>query len=219
MKSTNKIKADLTLFIKIQQNKYLQSKGKTEFDGDQERELVTDNILYAFKKKIVPEYLRLNNLNKEAKENWFNSIDIDYSNLDVEQDDIFDEIEISDELLKKLSDHYDEIFYFLPEGGWKLLLFAGPAFEVYGFPIERFKEIFSGTEPTNFEVDFFSWAYDFVVSLMPLVTERSKKKMKMLIEEAAAVGLEFLTEEQVMEVIPQIIEQISDTYKNDLRKK
>ncbi|MFN3695129.1 MAG: hypothetical protein ACK4UV_08975, partial [Ignavibacterium sp.] len=181
MKSTNKIKADLTLFIKIQQNKYLQSKGKTEFDDDQERELVTDNILYAFKKKIVPEYLRLNNLNKEAKENWFNSIDIDYSNLDVEQDDIFDDIELSDELLKKLSDHYDEIFYFLPEGGWRLLLFAAPAYEVYGFPIERFKKIFSGAELTNFEVDFFSWAHDFVVSLIPLVTERSKKKMKILI--------------------------------------
>lgn len=219
MKLNNKIIADKNLFVEIQQNKYLKSIGKTEFDNDQERELVTDNIIIVFKKEIISEHLRLKNLNKEAKENWYNSIDIEHSDLDFEKDDISNEIELSNELLKKLSDRYDEIFDFLPEGGGRLLLFAAPAYEIYGFPIERFKEIFSGTELTNFEVDFFSWAHDFVVSLMPLVTERSKKKMKILIEEAAAIGLEFLSEDQLVEVIPQIIEQISKIYKDDLRKK
>lgn len=218
MKSKNKIEADVNLFIDIHRNKYLKSVGKTEFSNIKEAKLVTDKITSVYNKEIASDHLRLDNLNADAKRQWYRSIEINYSDLNLSENDSFDDPEFPAEAFDKVSAHYDELFYFLPEGGWKLLLFAGPAFETYGFPQKRFKQIFAGKELTDFEVDLFNWAYDFVISIMAILSEKSNKKKKKLIEEAVIIGLDFLSEDDVRKVIPIISQQLLDITKDDFWK-
>lgn len=218
MKSTKEIKADSKLFFEIQLNKYLNSIGKTEFSNFKEAKLVTDKITSVYNKEIASDQLRLDNLKFEAKQKWFSSVEIEYSDLNLSKNDSVDDPEFPAEAFDKVLAHYDELFYFLPEGGWKLLLFAGPAFEVYGFPLKRFKQIFAGKELTDFEVDLFTWAHDFVLSIMAILSEKSNKKKKKLIEEAVIIGLDFLSEDDVRKVIPIISQQLLDSTKDDFWK-
>lgn len=204
MKSIKSIKRDLNLFLDVQTAKYLQSANKEKFSSDAEAQSVTEQIADVFEKRVAPDYLRLNNLNKEAKIDWFNSIEINFDEEIDRVNELIENFDPTDFDLDIISEHYDKIFYFLPPASWQVLILASPAFEAVGFPLNRFKEIFSGEPLTKIEIDLFSWAYELTLCIIEAINEKSKKRMTEAIEDALAVGLEFLSEEETEEVIKKI---------------
>ena len=143
MKSNKEIKQDYHLFLDIQTGKYLKSANKSEFSNDAEAQLVTGQIVNVYNQKVASDHLRLGNLNEDAKIAWFNSIEVDFDGEVDDENELMDDIDPADLDLDMISEHYDDIFYFLPPDAWRVLILAGPAFEAIGLPLKRFKEIFA----------------------------------------------------------------------------
>lgn len=204
MKSEIQLSADYNLFIKIQMDKYFKIAAKTEFSSEAEAKLILDRIVSAYNEKIASDHLRLDNLNDHAKQKWFESIEIDFLKEEIDDVELPDDFEFPDEALDEVSNQFDQIFYFLPEGAWRILLFAGPAFEAYGLPLKRFKKIFKGELLTEIEIDLFTWAYDLTLSVFNSISTKSKKKKIKFMEEAVETGMEFLSEDEIGKVIHEI---------------
>lgn len=253
-KSKNTLEKDYSLFKKIQVRKYLESRNKEDFSTDFEETVILERIGNYFEECIIPEKLKILNLNKKAKEEWFKSIEIDYSDLEGEFDDEFeigdidyddeefddedfdedeelwddvDEDEWWDGLIKKENlydeeeiaglyvlspEEYDELFSFLPKGAWEVFMYCIPIFETYGFPFKRLKEIFSGATLTNFEIEFFKWAHDFVLSVVLILIEKNDKKRKKLVDKSINTGLHFLTLEQTFGLLRVLTTMLADIY-------
>lgn len=204
MKSNKKMKQDYNLFLDIQTGKYLKNANKTEFSNDAEAQLVIKKIVDVYNQKVASNHLRLDNLNKDAKIAWFNSIEINFDEEIDNANEFMDDIDPADMDLDTISEHFDYIYYFLPRGAWKVLILAGPAFEAINFRLKRFKEISAGAPLTKIEIDVFTWAYELTLVVIETVIEKSKKKRREAMEEAVAIGLEFLNEEETEKVIIEI---------------
>lgn len=251
-KNNNTLEKDYKLFERIQVKKYLESKNKMDFSTDFEETVILERIGNYFEDCIISEKLKLLNLNKKAKEEWFKSIDIDYSDLEedfdeyldddeyevdeidddedyddeefwdavdvdewldglIKKENLYDEEEIAD-LYVLSPEEYDELFSFLPKGAWEVFMFCIPLFEAYGFPFKRLKEIFSGASLTNFEVEFFKWAHDFLLSVISILIEKNDKKRKKLLDKAIDTGLYFLTLEQTFGLMRVLSIMLADIY-------
>lgn len=204
MKSNKKMKQDYNLFLDIQTGKYLKNANKTEFSNDAEAQLVIKKIVDVYNQKVASNHLRLDNLNKDAKIAWFNSIEINFDEEIDNANEFMDDIDPADMDLDTISEHFDYIYYFLPRGAWKVLILAGPAFEAINFRLKRFKEISAGAPLTKIEIDVFTWAYELTLVVIETVIEKSKKKRREAMEEAVAIGLEFLNKEETEKVIIEI---------------
>ncbi len=207
MRTIKEIKEDYNLFIDIQINKYLKSVDKTEFSDEQEATLVLRRIFYTYNVTIADEHLKLTNLNREAKEKWFESIEIDF---DQDNDDDISEFEDYDEF-EEATESFYERFPFLPEGSIVALLFVGPALEAYGMPFERFNTLLRGEdECTEIEEDLLIWAFDLTLTIMEAVAERNKKKKEKILNEAFIIAQQELNKEDSRKVINAIVKDIKE---------
>jgi hypothetical protein len=207
MRTIKEIKEDYNLFIDIQINKYLKSVDKTEFSDEQEATLVLRRIFYTYNVTIADEHLKLTNLNREAKEKWFESIEIDF---DQDNDDDISEFEDYDEF-EEATESFYERFPFLPEGSIVALLFVGPALEAYGMPFERFNTLLRGEdECTEIEEDLLIWAFDLTLTIMEAVAERNKKKKEKIFNEAFIIAQQELNKEDSRKVINAIVKDIKE---------
>jgi hypothetical protein len=207
MRTIKEIKEDYNLFIDIQINKYLKSVDKTEFSDEQEATLVLRRIFYTYNVTIADEHLKLTNLNREAKEKWFESIEIDFNQ---DNDDDISEFEDYDEF-EEATESFYERFPFLPEGSIVALLFVGPALEAYGMPFERFNTLLRGEdECTEIEEDLLIWAFDLTLTIMEAVAERNKKKKEKIFNEAFIIAQQELNKEDSRKVINAIVKDIKE---------
>ncbi len=210
MKSIEEIKADYQLFIDIQLGKYLKQTGKSEFSNHEEAGFVMNKIGEAYNKEVAAEHLRLDNLNKEAKTTWFNSIEIDFNE---KENDYSEFIEIVNSDFEKISEGLADTFPFLPEGALTVLIFSGPALGAYGLPFERFKKLLIGEdEPTEIEEDALQWAFDMSLAVMGSVVEVSKAKRKQCLIDAVQIAAEELDEELAIEVVGEIAADMIEVF-------
>jgi len=223
-KSIEEIKSDYHLFADIQISKYLSRKNKSAFSDDKEAEFVVEEILNTYNEKIASDHLRLNNLNQASKVSWFNSIEIDFEELNITDlpDDNIPELDI---FTKELISSFDDIFYFLPEGAIIYLLHAGPALEAYGYLLERFNKITEGEEPTEIEEDLLNWAYDLVFEIHLAYFEKNKNKKDDFLANAMIIAEEELDKKTASDVVAKIYVNIKEFFaefeekKDQLKKK
>ncbi len=212
MKSIEEIKADYNLFLDIQINKYLTNLNRTEFENIDEANLILKKIADAYDNKIASDHLRLNNLNKDAKINWFNSVHIDFTAPD--NDLLFEPEDFTEEEMLRINDYFYERFPFLPEGSSAVLLFVGPALEAYGLPFERFQELMLGDDYcTEIEEDILTWAFELTLLVMGSVFERSKKKRENFYKEAVLIAEEELARKDAIKVVNEIASGIKNMQK------
>jgi hypothetical protein len=219
-KKIEEIKADYHLFIDIQMGKYLSSRNKNEFSSDEEARLVMGKIIDTYNQKIASDHLRLDNLNEAAKTSWFNSVEIDFSAESAVHSgrDGFapgeenfttsfmgtKDIPKIDKVTGDFISFYNDALPFLPEGAIIYLMFAGPALEAYGYPLDRFKKIIEGEEPTEIEEDLLLWAYDLSFSVAEAYLEKDKVEKDILIEYSISIAEEELDEKTALEVVAEI---------------
>ncbi len=141
-------------------------------------------------------------MNLQKKE-WFNSIEIDFD-IYTDDDVSFDNFDPSG--FEDISEHFNEVFDFLPEQSWGVLMLAGPALETYGLSLKKIKEVFEGETMTELEKNLFEWTYKLTLYVMGYSIENSKNKKREFINKAVSVGLEFLDEKQTEMVISEITE-------------
>ncbi len=217
MRSIDQIKADYNLFIDIQIAKYLKTVNKDSFSNDSEARTVIEKVIKTYNEIIAPEHLKLDNLTLSAKTAWFNSIEVNYEE---DYDTRFIEtINITGNKFENTeNDNYD-LFPFLEEGLLPLIIFTGPALRTYGLPIERFKKLLGGEEPTEIEEDLITWAVDIVFYVMGSIFEDTKKAKKESLNIAIEIAMEFLNEQDSKEVVNEIKAQINDTFESEEESK
>ena len=217
MKSIDQIKTDYNLFIDIQIAKYLKTVDKDSFSNDREARTVIEKIIEAYNKIIAPEHLKLDNLTLSAKTAWFNSIEVNY-------DEVYDIQLIEDsynpegEFENTENNNYG-LFPFLEEDLFPLIVFIGPALRIYGLPLERFENLISGEEPTEIEEDLITWAVNIVLYVMGSIFEDTKESRKESFNMAIEIAMEFLTEQDAVEVVNEINAQINDVYNSEQQRK
>ncbi|MBU0558913.1 MAG: hypothetical protein KJ799_10565 [Bacteroidetes bacterium] len=200
-KSINEIRVDNNLFVDIQMGKYLKKFSKSDFDSEREAQMVTGKIIASWNGEICHEHERLDNSSLESKTAWFNSVEIDF-----DKDDSFDES--TGDMEKEMIERFDDVFYFLPKYAIMFLLFAGPAFEAYEYPIERFSELADGEEPTEIEEELLIWAYDIAFNVMGAFFKKKKFEKEHLLDEAYEIAIEELDPETASEVVLEIYSNI-----------
>ncbi len=216
MKSIEEIKADYHLFIDIQMGKYLKNVNKSEFSNDSEAKLVLDKIVEAYNQKVASDHLRLDNLNNAAKTAWFNSIELDFRK---EVTKAISEFEaVFENEFEKVTEHFYDIFPFLPDGSMEVLIFVGPALEAYGLPFERFKDLILGEPPTEIEEDIITWAFEVTFNVMGSLVERGKAKRKKILDDAIKIAGEELDKETAINVVQEICNAITETIGKEPKK-
>ncbi|MCL6495951.1 MAG: hypothetical protein K6T54_14405 [Ignavibacterium sp.] len=209
MRTIKEIKEDYNLFVDIQINKYLKTVDKKEFSDEQEATSVLRRIFYTYNVDISDEHLKLTNLKREAKEKWFESIEIDFDqNVSDENSKLED---ITNDDLEKATEFFYERFPFLPDGSIVALLFVGPALEAYGLPAERFYTLMRGEdECTEMEEDLLIWAFELTLTVMESVFEKSKNRREKAFKEALSIAMEEFDEANALEVIEEIASIIKE---------
>lgn len=217
-KSIEEIKADYHLFLDIQMDRYLQSRNKSEFSNEEEAECVLKKIVETYNTKIAADHLRLDNLNKEAKIEWFNSVNIDLGTPDIlsEPEKIIPD---TDKTARKLISFYDNLFAFLPEGAVLYIINAGPAFEALGYPVERFKKLIEGEEPTEIEKDILEWAYDLGSNAALAAFEKDEFKKQKYLNRAILIAKEELEEESAPGVVAAIYKNFEKPFPDFKKQK
>ncbi len=200
--SEKKLKSDYDEFVDIQTEKYFRLAGKDAFDSVKEANKIIGTIIQTWNQKVAPFYDNFQEKSREAKAAYFNSIEIDFTIVPTQKKDKYDEAGFA---LADILRHYDDIFYFLPQGAVMFILFSGPALDAYGYSLERLKKIFDGEPPTNFEKDLLQWAYDLTTEIMAYYLETNKRQKKEHYLEAVYIAEEMLDEELVEEVIEDIV--------------
>lgn len=215
-KSIEEIKADYHLFFDIQMGKYFKQSNKESFDNDDEANLILGKIVQIWNGKIANDHDRLDNSDLTSKSAWFNSIKIDFGQT---ESYIPDTYEIHDNYNdgpfenlkdKKSMEAFDDVFYFLPKGAFNLLIFAGPALEAYEYPVERFKELLNGDEPTEIEKDILTWAFDIVAEIMTGYFDA--ENIDDHFWDAVSIAYEELDQKLAVEVVSEILMNIEYEY-------
>jgi hypothetical protein len=217
-KTIEEIKADYHLFIDIQMGKYLSSRNKNEFNSDEEAKLVMNKIIEVYNQKIAPDHLRLDNLNEAAKASWFNSIEIEFGKPDSTYSPVKTPPAIS-KVTKNFISFYNDALPFLPEGAIMYLIFAGPALEAYGYPLDRFRKIIEGEKPTEIEEDLLLWAYDLSFSVAEACLEKDKVEKDLLIEYSISIAEEELDDETAKKVVEEIYSNFEEDFSGFEKKK
>lgn len=225
MRTIEEIKEDYNLFFDIQINKYLKTVDRTEFKDEQEASLVLRRIFYTYNVTIADEHLKLTNLKREAKEKWFESIEIDFDQDDSDEISTFEDFTNDD--FEKAADFFYERFPFLPDGSMVALLFVGPALDAYGLPAERFHSLLKGEdECTEFEEDLLSWAFELTLTVMESVFDESKKRREKAFKEALSIAMEEFDKDDALLLIEAITtnmkefgKELDNQYSKDKNKK
>jgi len=213
-----KIQADYHLFIDIQTKKYLVKKNKNEFTSKKEAKDIIDIIIAVWNESITNEKEKLDSLDTSGKAAWFNSININFDQA-INSEMPAGEIKDPKELVEEIEAYYDELFPFLPEGGFKFLIFAGPAFEAFGYPIERYKKLITGEErPTEIEEDLLLWAYNLSFGVTAACKEKDKNKKNGLLLKTIEYAEEYLDKETAMDVTAEIYTEVKNSI-DDLLKR
>jgi hypothetical protein len=210
-KTIEEMNAGYKLFLDIQMGKYLKSMNKAEFDSDEEAANVIKKIVNEWNNSIADKHAMLDNSDLTAKTSWFNSVNIDFKKSAGMKTMPGTTKEIQEET-KEMISHYNEIFPYLPEGAVLLLLFAGPAMEAYGYPLERFNKLVNGEEPTEIEIDLLRWAYDIALLSMSAFMEKIKSKKKKYLEKSIDIAAEELDKETALGVVHDIYENIEEHF-------
>lgn len=209
MRAIEEIKKDYNLFFDIQINKYLNTVDRTEFKDEQEASLVLKRILYTYNVTIADEHLKLTNLKREAKEKWFESIEIDFDQNDSDDNSTFEDFSNDD--LEKATEFFYERFPFLPDGSIVALLFVSPALEAYGMPAERFYTLMRGEDDcTEMEEDLLIWAFELTLSVMESVLEKSKNRREKAFKEALSIAMEEFDKDDALVLIEAIATNIKE---------
>ncbi len=209
MRTIEEIKEDYNLFFDIQINKYLKSVDRTEFKDEQEASLVLRRIFYTYNITIADEHLKLTNLKREAKEKWFESIEIDFDDsIDIETSDFGS---LDQDMLQDILNNFHERFPFLAEDSIIAFPFVGPALEAYGLPAERFYTLLRGEdECTEFEEDLLIWAFELTLTVMEYVFDKSKKRREKAFKEALSIAMEEFDEDVALEIVNDIAAGIKE---------
>lgn len=213
-KSIEEIKADSNLFIDIQMGKYLSSRNKSEFSSDEEAKLIMDKIIEIYNQEIAADHLRLDNLNEAAKVSWFNSVEIDFEKPQRNSLPVEKSLVDIDKETKEFISFYNNEFYFLPEGAILYLIFAGPALEAYGYPLERFKKIAYGEEPTEIEKDLLGWASDLSRGISMAYHEKNEVKKEKFLDASFYVACEKLDKKTAAKVVEDIYANYEEDFTN-----
>lgn len=220
-KSIEEIKADTHLFIDIQMGKYLSSRNKSEFSSDEEAKLIMDKIIEIYNQEIAADHLRLDNLNEAGKVSWFNSVEIDFEK-PVNNYPPAENFPINN-VTKEFISFYNDEFSFLPESAIMYLMFAGPALEAYGYPLERFKKIADGEEPTEIEKDILRWAYDLSFGISIAYLEKNEVKKEKFLDASFYLACEKLDNKTSAKVVEDIYanyeEDFAELHKNKKSQK
>jgi hypothetical protein len=209
VRAIEEIKKDYNLFFDIQINKYLNTVDRTEFKDEQEASLVLKRILYTYNVTIADEHLKLTNLKREAKEKWFESIEIDFDQNDSDDNSTFEDFSNDD--LEKATEFFYERFPFLPDGSIVALLFVSPALEAYGMPAERFYTLMRGEDDcTEMEEDLLIWAFELTLSVMESVLEKSKNRREKAFKEALSIAMEEFDKDDALVLIEAIATNIKE---------
>jgi len=203
MRTIEEIKEDYNLFIDIQINKYLKTVDRTKFRDEQEATLVLRRIFYTYNATVADEHLKLTNLKREAKEKWFESIEIDFD--DSIDNETSDSESIDQDNLHFILEHFHERFPFLPEDSIIAFPFVGPALEAYGLPAERFHTLLRGEdECTEIEEDLLIWAFELTLTVMESIFEESRKRKEKAFKEALSIAMEEFDKEDALEIVNNI---------------
>lgn len=227
MKSPEEIKKDYQMFIDIQMSKFFKLTGQSAFKNDKEANDVLKIIIGVYNNQIATDHLRLDNLADEAKATWFNSVEINFNNINLnnvksnnlESNYALNDIDIGDdehleEMYETLKE-FDEIFDFLPKGAMPVILNGLPLFEIYGYPIERFRNIVSGEIKTRkFDEEIFSWVFDTSLAIMDSVLNKNKDERQLAYQEAIEIAQDFLDDDEAKFVV----EEIKMSYENVVLK-
>jgi hypothetical protein len=213
----DKIKADYNLFIELQIKKYLEQCGKDKFSTNDETKAVVDKIVAVWNSEIADQHERLDNTDLEAKTEWFNSVEIDF---DLDQQlqvtkSLWDGTDID---FMDMVEYYDELFPFLPKGAIVFLTFAGPAFEAYGYPIERYTKLFNGEEPTEIEKLLLYWAHNIAYGVMAFHIEKSASNRENIRSATLKIAEMELDPQTARKVFDDILTYIKE-YFGDVHKK
>ncbi|MEM5777991.1 MAG: hypothetical protein QXJ06_06185 [Candidatus Aenigmatarchaeota archaeon] len=209
MLKIEELREDFNLFLKIHLEKYRLYANRDEFIDDTEMEIVFNNILDYFIDNIIPEKLKLKNLSEAAKTEWFSSIEFDYYNYDLPDD------EEIDQNLEKTIRLLSSNFPFLPEDSLAVLVFAGPALDAYGLPRDRFMDLLEGKDKcTEIEEHLITWAFNLTALAISSIKEKNKKKRQKYLKEAIAIASEELNEAEAQEVVNEIIENYQELTKD-----
>ena len=215
MKSIEQIKQDYNSFIDIQTGKYFKLADKSAFDNDAEAKLVLDEIVKVYNENVASEHLKLDNLNAQAKNKWFSEIDIDFKKLLNEMNEYEEEFNAQ---LDEVSNQFDKIFNFLPNGSMNVVIFSGPALDAFGLPLERFEALVKGEKPTEVEKDLIEWAFEVTLNIMDAYFSKSKSKKRNALKEAEILAEEYLDPVQSENVVKTILRNITDAF-GDFAKK
>jgi len=200
--SIEQIKADYHLFLDIQIGKYFKLAKRSDFKSDAEAKIVLRVIIDTYNSQIASQHLRLDNSSTEAKTAWFNSVEIEFKNINNKVDQYSKEYDIT-------LDRYDNQFDFLPPGAITKLMFAGPALEAYGYNFQRFKEVLDGSPVSDIEKHILLWAYNLVSEVFLSYNSKNIKKKGHHIANATSICMEELDTNKADSVVQEIYSNIA----------
>lgn len=189
-KLIDEIRADYHLFFDIQIGKYLKQVNKGEFDTQAEAKRIINKIINIWNEKISVEKEKLDTLDKAAKAGWFNSIEIDFinTNIDKYRRVIPAKIKPSNEIMGK-------VLPGLTDSELNLVPFCWTLLEPHGYKYERMRDIIAGSEPLEIEIELIRWAYKIVNTIDKALRAKSVYKAEELINAAYKMACEKLKKE------------------------
>lgn len=198
-KSIEEIKADYHLFLDIQMGKYLRINNRNEFETNDEAKKIIGQIIKTWNNKIADQKEKLDRLDKAAKTGWFNSIEIDFNQVEAEQmgpvitGSSINPIGPLDKTSRELLNYQLDLMPFC----WIVL-------EPLGYKYERMREILSGIDSTEIEIELFRWSLEIVNIVNKAVKVKSAIKAEEIMDAAYDLACEKLDKGTAKDAIVQL---------------
>jgi len=212
-KTIEEIRADYHLFIDIQMGKYLKQVKRESFQSKDEAQKVLGKIIDAYNNKVAAQHERLDNSSLEAKVAWFNFIEINFDDAAAGSSFLFDDEEEISGSSDDSMEHFDNLFPFLPKRSVIFLTYASPAFEAFGYPLEKLNKLMDGQRPTVKEKELLVWAYDIAFGVMGFHIEKDTAIKEMILKKTVKIARKKLKANTAQKVVEKILADIEDNDK------
>ncbi len=197
--SSNKLIENFPLFQKIQTIKYFKSIKRKSFETKEEAEAVIGIITNCWNYQVAPNP-KLDSLTGKKIENWFKSIEIDFSKLPTNKllrKEKTGSVKKTKGAKKKSKaemefEKISSMLPFLPPQGIAILPFTLPAILTAGISESRFIEIINKGNYDDDEEEIILWAFDLTSTILISISSKIKKEMNKFKKEANNIALELL---------------------------
>ncbi|MDR3626151.1 MAG: hypothetical protein P4L45_04930 [Ignavibacteriaceae bacterium] len=179
--------------------KYLRIANKNEFETNDEAKKIIGQIIKTWNNKIADQKEKLDTLDEAAKTGWFNSIEIKFDLMVMEKQNPI----ITAESVSPIG-LVDKIFPELSDSQLDLIPFCWVFLEPLGYKYERMREVLSGIDSTEIEIELFQWSLEIVNIVNRAVKIKSALMAEEIMDAAYDLACEKLDKGMAKDAILQL---------------